>query len=32
LVVFYPIEEMENRRFLKRVLAEPDRLQAHVRK
>ncbi|KAG2748681.1 cytochrome P450 [Suillus brevipes Sb2] len=31
LVVFYPIEEMENRRFLKRVLAEPDRLQAHVR-
>ncbi|KAG1815026.1 cytochrome P450 [Suillus subaureus] len=31
LVVYHPIEEMETRRFLKRVLAKPDRLQAHIR-
>ncbi|KAG1840822.1 cytochrome P450 [Suillus subalutaceus] len=31
LVVYHPIEEMETRRFLKCVLAKPDRLQAHIR-
>ncbi|KAG2039206.1 cytochrome P450 [Suillus americanus] len=31
LVIYQPMEEMETRRFLKRVLAKPDRLQAHVR-
>lgn len=31
VVVYHPIEEMETRRFLKRVFAKPDRLQAHIR-
>ncbi|KAG2064540.1 cytochrome P450 [Suillus decipiens] len=31
LLVYHPIEEMEARRFLRRVLAKPDRLQAHIR-
>lgn len=31
LVVYHPTEEMETRRFLKRVLAKPDQLQAHIR-
>ncbi|KAG1889792.1 cytochrome P450 [Suillus fuscotomentosus] len=31
LVVYHPIEEMETHRFLKRVLAKPDQLQAHIR-
>ncbi|KAG1878399.1 cytochrome P450 [Suillus tomentosus] len=31
LVDYHPIEEMEAHRFLKRVLAKPDRLQAYVR-
>ncbi|KAG0709796.1 cytochrome P450 [Suillus ampliporus] len=29
--IYHPIEEIETRRFLKRVLAKPDQLQAHVR-
>ncbi|KAG2156217.1 cytochrome P450 [Suillus clintonianus] len=28
---YHPIEEIETHRFLKRVLAKPDQLQAHVR-
>ncbi|KAG2148109.1 cytochrome P450 [Suillus clintonianus] len=31
LDVYNPIEEVETHRFLKRVLAKPDQLQAHVR-
>jgi hypothetical protein len=31
LDIYQPIEEIETRRFLKRVLAKPDQLQAHVR-
>ncbi|KAG0702315.1 cytochrome P450 [Suillus ampliporus] len=31
LDIFKPIEEVETHRFLKRVLANPDQLQAHVR-
>lgn len=31
LIVYHPIEEAETRRFLKRVLAKPDQLQAHIR-
>ncbi|KAG0702310.1 cytochrome P450 [Suillus ampliporus] len=31
LDIFKPIEELETHRFLKRVLANPDQLQAHVR-
>ncbi|OJA19251.1 hypothetical protein AZE42_05985 [Rhizopogon vesiculosus] len=29
--IFHPVEEIETHRFLKRVLAKPDQLQAHVR-
>jgi len=29
--IYQPIEEIETHRFLKRVLAKPDQLQAHVR-
>ncbi|KAG2156216.1 cytochrome P450 [Suillus clintonianus] len=29
--IYHPIEEIETHRFLKRVLAKPDQLQAHVR-
>ncbi|KAG1755525.1 cytochrome P450 [Suillus lakei] len=29
--IYHPIEEIETHRFLKRVLAKPDELQAHVR-
>ncbi|KAG1779292.1 cytochrome P450 [Suillus placidus] len=32
VVVYYPIEEIETHRFLKRVLANPDQLQAHVQR
>ncbi|KAG1753726.1 cytochrome P450 [Suillus paluster] len=31
LDTYHPIEEIETHRFLKRVLAKPDQLQAHVR-
>ncbi|KAG0702313.1 cytochrome P450 [Suillus ampliporus] len=31
LDIFKPIEELETHRFLKRVLATPDQLQAHIR-
>ncbi|KAG1878398.1 cytochrome P450 [Suillus tomentosus] len=31
LVDYHPIEEMEAHRFLKRVLANPDQLRAHIR-
>jgi cytochrome P450 len=31
LDVYHPIEEIETRRFLKRVFSNPDQLQAHVR-
>ncbi|KAG1753727.1 cytochrome P450 [Suillus paluster] len=31
LNTYHPIEEIETHRFLKRVLASPDQLQAHVR-
>ncbi|KAG2138517.1 cytochrome P450, partial [Suillus clintonianus] len=31
VVVYYPIEEIETHRLLKRVLAKPDQLQAHLR-
>ncbi|KAG1819138.1 cytochrome P450 [Suillus subaureus] len=31
LDVYYPIEEIETRRFLKRVFLNPEQLQAHVR-
>ncbi|KAG2077746.1 cytochrome P450 [Suillus decipiens] len=31
LDIYQPIEEIETHRFLKRVLAKPDQLQAHVR-
>jgi hypothetical protein len=31
LDIYHPIEEIETHRFLKRVLAKPDQLQAHVR-
>ncbi|KAG0703346.1 cytochrome P450 [Suillus ampliporus] len=31
LDIYKPIEELETHRFLKRVLAKPDQLQAHVR-
>ncbi|KAG2152638.1 cytochrome P450 [Suillus bovinus] len=31
LVVYQPIEEMETRRFLKRVFAKPDQLRVHIR-
>lgn len=31
VVVYHPIEETETRRFLKRALAKPDQLQAHIR-
>ena len=29
---FHPVEELETRRFLKRVLATPDDLEGHIRK
>ncbi|KIK65636.1 hypothetical protein GYMLUDRAFT_240140 [Collybiopsis luxurians FD-317 M1] len=29
---FYPAEELETKKFLRRILAEPDQLQRHVRK
>ena len=29
---FLPIEELETRRFLRRVLAKPEDLQTHIRK
>jgi hypothetical protein len=29
--VFHPVEVIETHRFLKRVLAKPDQLQAHIR-
>jgi len=31
LEVYYPIEEIETHRFLKRVFSNPEQLQAHVR-
>ncbi|KAG1753721.1 cytochrome P450 [Suillus paluster] len=31
LNIYHPIEEVETHRFLKRVLANPDQLQAHIR-
>ncbi|KAG1869565.1 cytochrome P450 [Suillus subluteus] len=31
LCVYHPIEEIETRRFLKRVFSNPEQLQAHVR-
>ncbi|KAG0702309.1 cytochrome P450 [Suillus ampliporus] len=31
LDTYHPIEEIETHRFLKRVLAKPDQLQAHIR-
>jgi hypothetical protein len=31
LVVYYPMEEMETRRFLKRALAKPENLQTYIR-
>jgi hypothetical protein len=31
LVVYYPMEEMETRRFLKRALARPENLQTYIR-
>jgi cytochrome P450 len=31
LEVYYPIEEIETHRFLKRVFSKPEQLQAHVR-
>lgn len=29
---FYPLEEQETRKFLKQVLAEPEKIQAHIRR
>jgi hypothetical protein len=31
LNVYYPIEEIETRRFLKRVSSNPEQLQSHIR-
>lgn len=29
---FLPVEELETRRFLRRVLTKPEKLQTHIRK